>query len=98
MKSISKNLYEAINYYKENPQYSKTEIALKFKVDRHSIINMDIEKYSFTDGEKYYWISEEEQEPVLYFLNNENISLTAAAKKYKTKPDTIKRRMSAMGI
>ena len=45
MKSISKNLYEALLYAKENPQLSKTSIAQKFNVDRHSIKESDLENY-----------------------------------------------------
>ena len=97
MKSITKNLYDAICYSREHPQYSNSEVAKKFGVDRHSIASVSIENYKFTDGEKYYWITEEEQAPVLCFYDS-NESLTAVAKKYKTKPDTIKRRMAAMGL
>ena len=97
MKSISKNLYEALLYAKENPQLSKTSIAQKFNVDRHSIKESDLENYQFFDNEKYYWITEEEQQPVLYFLNHIDESLTAVAKKFHTKPSTIVRRMQAMG-
>ena len=60
MKSIKKNLYEAIEYKKEHPEQSNTEIANKFGVDRHSLSLLNYEKYTFCDDEKYYWITEEE--------------------------------------
>lgn len=101
MKKISKNLYEACDYVtNNNNNCSYTEIAKKFATDRHSISNHleDYKSYEYQFNDCYYLITPTEKEPVEYFISNPELSLTDVAKKFKTKTDTIKRRMAVMGI
>lgn len=99
MKAITKSIYDACEYYENNPQESITKIADMFGVDRHTITNrfLNYKNFTYLKDDKYYWITEKEKEPVLFFIENEEISLISVAKKFGVKPDTIKRRMEVMG-
>lgn len=100
MKKISKNLYSACEYAKANEgKKSLTQIATNFGVDRHSISKhlTDYQNYSFIKEDFCYYLSEEELEPVKFFIDNPNTSLAAVARQFNTKADTIKRRMEVIG-
>ena len=100
MKRISKNLYEACDYIANNSNCSYTEVAKIFATDRHSVAQHldDYKSYEYQFNDFYYLITPVEKEPVEYFISNPELSLTDVAKRFKTKTDTIKRRMSVMGI
>lgn len=99
MKKISYNLYSACEYANDNIDESITQIANKFGVDRHSISahRNDYQNFCYKKDNDCYFLSKEELAPVKYFLENPNISLSAVASQFKTKPDTIKRRMAVIG-
>ena len=100
MKKISKQLYEACEYLDLiKPQTSITQIAEQFGVDRHSISKhiQDYKDYKYLYEDEYYLITQEELEPVYYFLEHENEPILNIAKKFKIKPDTIKRRLAVLG-
>lgn len=99
MKKISKSLYDACEYSKQHPQESVTSVSILFGVDRHSITKhlQDYKFYKFYKNEEYYFLTSEELAPVAYYLEHPNDSLNSIAKKYGTKSDTIKRRLSVIG-
>lgn len=99
MKSISKQIYEACQYLENHPDKSLTFVADLFKIDRHTLASRikTYQDFTFFYENKYYCIPLEEQEPVKYFVENLNCSLTEVAQKFKIKCDTIKRRMAVMG-
>lgn len=100
MKKISINLYNACEYANENSQISKTKIGEMFEVDRHSISQhlKDYLNYSILFNDEYYYLSEEELKPVLFWLDNhKRYSLREISKKFSVKPDTIKRRLEVLG-
>lgn len=99
MKKISKSLHDACQFAKYHPQESVTNIAIQFGVDRHSITKHlnDYTLYKYLKNEEYYYLTQEELAPVLYFLQNPNIPLVEVTRKYGTKGDTIKRRLEAIG-
>ena len=99
MKKISKSLYDACEYSKQHPQESVTSVSVLFGVDRHSITKhlQDYKFYKFYKNEEYYFLTSEELAPVAYYLEHPNDSLSSIAKKYGTKSDTIKRRLSVIG-
>lgn len=94
MKRIKKEIFEACKKIenrenKENVQKS------------YFLSGEDIAKYlgnCYQKGNVYYFISPEEKEPVLYYLENPEVSYNEVQRKFGVKTDTIKRRMEAMGI
>ena len=56
----------------------------------------DYKDYQYLYQDVYYYISEKELEPVLYFIEHDE-PITVVANKFGTKTDTIKRRMAVMG-
>lgn len=100
MKKISKNLYDACEYYLSKQTESYTSVAEKFKTDRHSLVKHleDYKLYEYQNEEYYYLINAKEKEPVEYFISHPDLSLLEVCRRFGTKPDTIKRRMSVMGI
>lgn len=99
MKKISKSLYEACQFYKFHPQESITKVANMFKVDRHSIPKhlQDYKKYTYKKDDYYYLLTDQELAPVIYFLQHPNESMAFITKLFKTKSDTIKRRLEVIG-
>ena len=100
MKKILKSLYDACEYYEENlGKKSISQIAREFNVERHGITNhaKDYKNYCYFKDNYCYYISEKEKEPVLYFLNNESVTVADITRKFNTKSDTLKRRMEVMG-
>lgn len=71
-----------------------------FNTDRHSIVKhlQDYKEYCYEYNNEFYYISEEEMQPIKEFLNNETILLKDLSDKYHIKNDTLKRRLSATGI
>ena len=100
MKTISKNLYDACEFYLQNQGLSLTKAAAIFSVDRHSIKKhlIDYKSYSHFFKDQCYLITEEELIPVNYFLADKKRSLTEVCKKFKIGPNTIKTRMKILGI
>ena len=100
MKKISKNLYDACEYYLNKQRESYTKVAEKFKTDRHSLVKhlKDYKTYEYQSGEYCYLIDAKEKEPVEYFISHPETSLSEVCRIFGTKPDTVKRRMSVMGI
>ena len=100
MKSISKNLYDACEYYSQNQNLSLTKAAEKFSTDRHSVKKhlTDYKDYSHRYKDRCYLVTEDEMAPIKYFLANEKDTLKEVCRKFKTKPDTIKARMEILGI
>lgn len=100
MKSISKNLYDACEYYLQNQGLSLTKVGEIFSVDRHSVKKhlVDYKDYSHFFEDHYYLITEDELVPVNYFLADEKKTLTEVCKKFKIKSNTIKARMKILGI
>lgn len=99
MKKIPKSLYEACDFYINHPQNSIAQIAILFGVDRHSLSEHlnDYIKYNYLKDDNYYYLTEEELLPIQYFLGHPNDSLVSVAKRFKTKPETIKRRLAVIG-
>lgn len=99
MKKISKSLYDACQFYKFHPQESITNIANMFKVDRHSISKhlYDYKNYIYKKDDCYYLLTEQELAPVIYFLQHPNEPMVSITKLFKTKSDTIKRRLEVIG-
>ena len=100
MKKIDKNVYETCDYVcNHTPGLSITKASELFGACRKTVAKhlKDYTDYSYFYNNSYYFISEEEKAPVLYFLENPEVSLEAAARKFGVKSNTIKRRMEVMG-
>ena len=99
MKKISKTLYQACDFYKNHPQDSVSSVANLFKVDRHSITKHlnDYQMYQYKKDDFCYFLTEEELAPVLYFLEHPDEPMVSITKKYKTKSETVKRRLEVIG-
>ena len=100
MKKIDKNIYETCDYISNHtPGLSITKASELFGACRKTVAKhlKDYVNYTYFYNNSYYFISEEEKAPVLYFLENPEVSLEAAAREFGVKSNTIKRRMEVMG-
>lgn len=100
MKSISKNLYDACEYYLQNQGLSLTKVAAIFSVDRHSVKKhlIDYESYSYSFEDRRYLITEDELAPINYFLANEKEPLIEVCRKFKITERAVKARIKVLGL
>lgn len=100
MKKISKNLYDACAFYSQQQNnLSVSKIANIYGVDRHSIVKHkeDYKLYTYEYNNEYYFLTEDEKIPVKIFIENK-ITPTEIYRLTKTKPETLIRRMTIMGL
>lgn len=96
MKKIKKNIIDAINYIKKNPDKSITDTAKLFNIDRHTLSkykNYNFkEEYLFYYNEDYYILDEKELEAISLY-KNEQINFSDIKNKYGYKQETFKKKL-----
>lgn len=94
MLKIDKQLVEAINFYKQNPQYSMTKIGDMFSVNRKLIAKYKdydfsnwVNNLSDEQDTNLYFFTDDDQAIINYCIENQNFTLTDIKNKFpKTCP------------
>lgn len=99
MKQMKKEIYEAINYSKENPNESLTQVAKDFNIDRHTLSkyqSIDLNTYFYSKNFDCYIFFDEKEKQAIEEYTTTNSSYADIKKKYGYKQERMVEKLKAI--